>query len=93
MCSEYLVSGPTGTLCKLCTKIIQHAGNARRHMKDVHMNLGDSYRCPKCQRDYSSGNSFYGHLYKYHKELCAFPLDNFKIEKQPQAQLPPPALQ
>ncbi len=64
-----IIHGANGFLCRLCTKVISHKGDIKRHFMDRHMVRDLMFTCPGCSKLFTAKNSFTSHVYRNHPQF------------------------
>ena len=83
--AEYVKPYPGGGyFCAPCGKVlrIDRFALARRHFKDLHWAEAPSYRCPACEKAYSSLSALRMHIRRRHPHLKGVPLENFAVQRE-----------
>jgi hypothetical protein len=57
-----------GFICKPCSKILSKF-SIRRHVEEMHINVGSIYQCPLCKIETKNKSSLKMHVYKKHPDL------------------------
>lgn len=67
-----------GFMCLICGKALRRVASAKRHLKDIHLNVTETFRCPVCKNLYSNRNNFNSHIVKRHN-MKGVQFDLFRV--------------
>jgi hypothetical protein len=70
-----------GCLCKPCGKIMGKK-NMKRHVEQIHVNVGIIYQCPICKVDKNTKTALQNHVYKQHPEMKGIDYNQCQLKEQ-----------